>query len=95
METFIWNGKRGQALKKRHDDLLSALAIALQLYEPHSGALMVNGTLDQETAMKIIQGMSRGASKLVAGRPVPPGVSRHAVQASQHILFEFGWVLKN
>ena len=34
METFIWNGKRGQAIKKRHDDLIMAMAIGLQVFTP-------------------------------------------------------------
>ena len=34
MENFIWTGRRGQALKKKHDDLIMGLGIGLQIFTP-------------------------------------------------------------
>lgn len=36
-ETFIWTGKRAQSLKRKNDDLITSLAIGLQLFEPFLG----------------------------------------------------------
>lgn len=34
LETFIWTGKRGQALKGKHDDLIMSLAIGCYIHKP-------------------------------------------------------------
>lgn len=33
-ETFVWTGKRAQAMKRKNDDLIMSLAIGLQLFDP-------------------------------------------------------------
>ena len=97
METFIWNGKRGQALKKRHDDLIMALAIGLQIFTPSAAQMGYLNAQDanQTMAMILLKGMSRGfkdVDKKVEGKKLQFGVSKEAVKADLEIKKEFWWL---
>jgi hypothetical protein len=62
MEHFIWTGKRGQALKNKHDDLIMALAIGLQAYNPFGGFHNVDNEA-RAYAQAFIAGISRRSSQ--------------------------------
>jgi len=67
MEHFIWTGKRGQALKKKHDDLIMALAIGLQAYNPFGSD---QHDMDSEAVawqMAFLKGLSRRTNNLSVG----------------------------
>jgi hypothetical protein len=97
METFIWNGKRGQALKKRHDDLIMAMAVGLTVFTPMAHA---NGYIDMQAganaaAMAFLSGISRGYKDVnhrVDGKPIPKGIDPYAVKAATALRKEFWWV---
>ena len=97
METFVWNGKRGQALKKRHDDLIMAMAIGLQIFTPmaheqgYLGSLEVNKTMSNA----LLAGMSRGfrdVKQKVQGNIVPAGVNPDTIKNEVEFRREFWWV---
>jgi len=97
METFVWNGKRGQALKKRHDDLIMAMAIGLQIFTPmahqegYLGSLEVNKTITNA----LLAGMSRGyrdVKQKVNGKRVPAGVNPDALKNELEFRKEFWWL---
>ena len=97
METFIWNGKRGQALKKRHDDLIMAMAIGLQMFTPMAAQQGYLGmqAANQSLAMAMLAGMSRGYRDVrnkVEGKKVPAGVSPEAIKNEVQVRKEFWWV---
>lgn len=97
METFIWNGKRGQALKKRHDDLIMAMAVGLTVFTPMAHS---NGYIDIQAganaaAMAFLSGISRGYKDVnhrVDGKPIPKGIDPYAVKAANALRKEFWWV---
>lgn len=97
METFVWNGKRGQALKKRHDDLIMAMAIGLQIFTPmaheqgYLGSLEVNKTMSNA----LLAGMSRGfrdVKQKVQGKIVPAGVNPDTIKNEVEFRKEFWWL---
>jgi len=97
METFVWNGKRGQALKKRHDDLIMAMAIGLQIFTPmaheqgYLGSLEVNKTISNA----LLAGMSRGfrdVKQKVQGKIVPAGVNPDTIKNEVEFRREFWWL---
>jgi len=97
METFVWNGKRGQALKKRHDDLIMAMAIGLQIFTPmaheqgYLGSLEVNKTMSNA----LLAGMSRGFRDViqkVQGKIVPAGVNPDTIKNEVEFRREFWWL---
>lgn len=97
METFVWNGKRGQALKKRHDDLIMAMAIGLQIFTPmaheqgYLGSLEVNKTISNA----LLAGMSRGyrdVKQKVQGKIVPAGVNPDTIKNEVEFRKEFWWL---
>ena len=97
METFIWNGKRGQALKKRHDDLIMAMTIGLQVFTPLAAQQGYLGLQEggQTMAMAMLKGMSRGyrdVKNKVNGKQVPVGVSPDAVRNDIQFRKEFWWL---
>lgn len=97
METFIWNGKRGQALKKRHDDLIMAMAIGLQVFTPMAHQEGYLGSLESNKTMTnaLLAGMSRGyrdVKQKVEGKKVPYGVSPQAVKNEMEFRKEFWWL---
>lgn len=63
MDTFIWNGKKGQALKRKHDDLIMALAIGLQIYNP-KGSGFSSGASDMSWHMAFLKGISRAENTM-------------------------------
>ena len=73
MDTFIWNGKRGQALKRKHDDLILALAIGLQIYDPKGNGLINQGNNDMAWHMAFLKGISR-SENLMSTQPNSYGV---------------------
>lgn len=97
METFVWNGKRGQALKKRHDDLIMAMAIGLQIFTPmaheqgYLGSLEVNKTISNA----LLAGMSRGyrdVKQKVNGKIIPVGVNPDTIKNEVEFRKEFWWL---
>lgn len=97
METFIWNGKRGQALKKRHDDLILAIAIGLQMFTPLAAqeGYLAQASANQGMAMAVLSGMSRGwNNNKINGKRLPWGVNPAAVRAEAEFRKEFGWLYK-
>lgn len=97
METFIWNGKRGQAIKKRHDDLILAMAIGLQVFTPlaaQDGYLGINAA-NKALAFSMIAGMSRGyrdVKSKVDGKRVPAGVNPETIKNEVQFRKEFWWL---
>lgn len=97
METFIWNGKRGQALKKRHDDLIMAMAIGLQMFTPlaaQQGYLGMQAA-NQSLAMAMLAGMRRGyrdVKSKVDGKRIPAGVNPETIKNEVQFRKEFWWV---
>lgn len=98
METFIWNGKRGQAIKKRHDDLIMAMAIGLQVFTPLAaqGGYLDGQMTNQSLTYAMLKGMSRGYRDInskVQGKPLPPGVHKETVKNNIELQKEFWWLL--
>ncbi|MFM1757178.1 MAG: Prochlorococcus phage, partial [Bacteroidota bacterium] len=62
-QTFIWKGNKPQAQKGYHDDMIMALAIALQMYEM-SDASVNNPYESIENAMAMLKGLSRESTTL-------------------------------
>ncbi len=62
MDHFIWTGKRGQALKRKHDDLIMALAIGLQVYTPNGNRSTSNEGMAWH--MAFLKGISRTSTKM-------------------------------
>jgi hypothetical protein len=97
METFIWNGKRGQAIKKRHDDLIMAMAIGLQVFTPmaaQEGYLGMQAA-NQGLAYAMLKGMSRGYKDInqkIQGKPLPFGVRKESIKADLELRKEFWWL---
>ena len=97
METFIWNGKRGQAIKKRHDDLIMAMAIGLQVFTPMAaqGGYLEQQATNQSLAYAMLKGMSRGyrdINQKVQGKTLPFGVRKESVKADLEMRKEFWWL---
>lgn len=97
METFIWTGKRGQSLKHKHDDLIMAAAIGLQMFTPSAaqGGYLNLQESNKTLAMSMLAGMSRGFSDInrkVAGKKLPYGVSKEAAEMEMETRRLFGWV---
>lgn len=95
MESFIWNGKRGQALKKRHDDLIMAMAIGLQVFTPNAEQQNYFDILaaNQGLAKAMLAGMSRGGGNgKVGGKKIPSFVNKETVQLEMQFRKEFGWL---
>jgi len=95
MESFIWNGKRGQALKKRHDDLIMAMAIGLQVFTPNAEQQNYFDVLaaNQGLAKAMLAGMSRGGgSGKAGGKKIPSFVNKETVQLELQFRKEFGWL---
>lgn len=97
METFIWTGKRGQAIKKRHDDLIMAMGIGLQVFTPLAAQDGVFGqnAAAQSLAQAMIKGMSRGykeADKKIQGKTIPVGVTKEAIKIEVQMRKEFWWL---
>lgn len=46
METFIWSGRKAQALKHKSDDLIMSMAILLQAFDPSGNYSGENGNVD-------------------------------------------------
>jgi len=97
METFIWTGKRGQSLKHKHDDLIMAAAIGLQMFTPSAsqGGYLHMQESNKMLAMSMLAGMSRGfndVNRKVAGKKLPYGVSKEAAEMEMETRRLFGWV---
>lgn len=95
MESFIWNGKRGQALKKRHDDLIMAMAIGLQVFTPNAEQQNYFDVLaaNQGLAKAMLAGMSRGGgSGKAGGKKIPSFVNKETAQLEMQFRKEFGWL---
>lgn len=95
MESFIWNGKRGQALKKRHDDLIMAMAIGLQVFTPNAEQQNYFDVLaaNQGLAKAMLAGMSRGGgSGKAGGKKIPSFVNKETAQLELQFRKEFGWL---
>ena len=97
METFIWTGKRGQALKKRHDDLILAMAVGLTTFTPmaHTNTYVDVQAGANAAAQAFLSGISRGYKDVkhtVDGKKVPAGVDPHAVRAAHEFRKEFWWM---
>ena len=65
MESFIWTGKKAQAIKHKNDDLIMALAIGLQIYDPtgeHAESTSSDGMAWQMAFLASLKktGVSRG-----------------------------------
>lgn len=48
LETFMWNGKRAEATKRRNDDLVMAMAIALDNFEPNQQESIYGNSMTRE-----------------------------------------------
>lgn len=99
METFIWNGKRGQALKKRHDDLILAMGIGLQIFTPSASQQGYLGMMaaNQTMANSLLAGMSRGFKDIenkFQGKKLPHGVNKNAVKFDSELKKEFWWMFR-
>lgn len=97
METFIWNGKRGQALKRRHDDLIMSMAIGLQIFTPMAHQEGYLGSLDANKTLTsaLLSGMSRGyrgVNQKINGKKIPPGVNPDSIRNDLEFRKEFWWV---
>lgn len=97
METFIWTGKRGQALKKRHDDLILAMAVGLTTFTPmaHTNTYVDVQAGANAAAQAFLSGISRGYKDVkhtVDGKKVPAGIDPHAVRAAHEFRKEFWWM---
>lgn len=44
MEHFIWTGKKAQAIKNKNDDLITALAFGLWIYDPAGSGIIVKSS---------------------------------------------------
>jgi hypothetical protein len=99
METFIWNGKRGQALKKRHDDLILAMGVGLQIFTPSAAQQGYLGMMaaNQTMANSLLAGMSRGYKDIenkFQGKKLPHGVNKNAVKFDSELKKEFWWMFR-
>ena len=99
METFIWNGKRGQALKKRHDDLILAMGIGLQVFTPSAAQQGYLGMMaaNQNMANSLLAGMSRGFKDVdnkFQGKKLPAGINKNAVKFDSELKKEFWWMFR-
>lgn len=104
MDTFIWNGKRGQALKNKNDDLVMAMAIGLQMFSPAAQTLGYIGTKETNKVVTagILSGMSRGSTKPTNTNPqtanqkpkVNPWVQPETVRTIKMFRSEFDWFFK-
>ena len=97
METFIWNGKRGQAIKKRHDDLIMAMAIGLQVFTPMAaqGSYLEMQAANQSLAAAMLKGMSRGyrdVKQKIDGKKIPNGVNSDTLKNELQFRKEFWWL---
>ena len=82
METFIFNGKRGEAIKRKNDDLILAMAILFQVYNPvgtftygngESEAMawhqaFINGIKKRTNTLEINPWLNGGTNKFLQGR---------------------------
>lgn len=59
MESFIFNGKRGQALKGKNDDLIMAMAIGLQIFTPNAGSVPEQNLQEVSWQVAFLKGISR------------------------------------
>lgn len=64
MDTFVFNGKRGQATKGKHDDLIMALAIGLQIFDPNGASQGFNDPSSMAIQLAMIQGFSRSTKTM-------------------------------
>jgi hypothetical protein len=59
MEHFVWTGKKAQAIKNKNDDLITALAIGLWVYDPAGDGLSSAKTSELEYHMAFLASMQR------------------------------------
>jgi len=102
METFIWNGKRGQAQKKKHDDLIMAAAIGLQMFSPNAdlpSMFAVSSGNSSALAAAMLAGMGRsstaaGIKKVGYARFAANTTSKQSLENEMLLRKEFGWLYK-
>jgi hypothetical protein len=102
METFIWNGKRGQAQKKKHDDLIMAAAIGLQMFSPNADlpSMFAASSGNSSTlANAMLAGMGRsstpgGIKKVGYARFAANTTSKQSLENEMLLRKEFGWLYK-
>lgn len=102
METFIWNGKRGQAQKKKHDDLIMAAAIGLQMFSPNADlpSMFAASSGNSSTlANAMLAGMGRsstpgGIKKIGYARFAANTTSKQSLENEMLLRKEFGWLYK-
>jgi hypothetical protein len=70
METFVWTGKRGQALKGKHDDLIAATAIGCYVHKP-TGTTTQAVVDSSAWAMAFLKGISHSSKTMGAVGPTP------------------------
>lgn len=100
METFIWNGKRGQAQKKKHDDLIMAAAIGMQMFSPNAelpSMFVTNTGTASALANAMLAGMGRtstngGLKKLGIARFSANTQMKQSLENEMLLRREFGWL---
>jgi len=81
MDHFIWTGKRGQAMKKKHDDLIMALAIGLQVFTPNG-----SGDVDQHSSEGMAWHMAFLKSISIRSNTMSTGVNNFGTNAANPFL---------
>lgn len=69
LETFMWNGKRAEATKRKNDDLVMAMAIALDNFEPHQQESIYGNSVakaNKEWANAFLMSISNRNKKLAS-----------------------------
>lgn len=102
METFIWNGKRGQAQKKKHDDLIMAAAIGMQMFSPNADlpSMFAASSGNASTlATAMLAGMGRsstpgGIRRVGYARFAANTTSKQSLENEMLLRKEFGWLYK-
>jgi hypothetical protein len=102
METFIWNGKRGQAQKKRHDDLIMAAAIGMQMFSPNAdlpSMFAASSGNASALATAMLAGMGRsstpgGIKRVGYARFAANTTSKQSLENEMLLRKEFGWLYK-
>ncbi len=102
METFIWNGKRGQAQKKKHDDLIMAAAIGMQMFSPNADlpSMFAASSGNSSTlAAAMLAGMGRsstpgGIRRVGYARFAANTTSKQSLENEMLLRKEFGWLYK-
>lgn len=102
METFIWNGKRGQAQKKKHDDLIMAAAIGMQMFSPNAdlpSMFAASSGNSSALAAAMLAGAGRtstanGIKKVGYARFAANTTSKQSLENEMLLRKEFGWLYR-